>query len=76
MYIHNEIIMAILPILEKSRVESEIHSEQPMSLQDFIGELNHAAWVLSTHNDEGLKMLKFDILNKSVFSIKSLARGF
>ena len=64
MYIHNEIIMAILPILEKSRADSEVRGEQPMPLQDFIGELNHAAWVLSTHSDEGLQMLKFDIIGK------------
>ena len=61
MYIHNEIILAVLPILEKSRADSEKRDEQPMSLQDFIGEINHAAWIISTYNNEGLKMPKSPI---------------
>lgn len=47
LYIHEQILQAVLPLLETYDLE----------LIDLIGELNHAAWELSVLNKSGIKKL-------------------
>lgn len=52
MYIHNEIQMAVLPLLKKYNLE----------IIDLIGELNHAAWELSVLTKDGIDKLEAKLL--------------
>ena len=54
MYIHEEIIKAVLPIIEKYDLE----------LIDLIGEINHAAWELSVLNKNGIEKLSKELNEK------------
>lgn len=54
MFIHDQIIMACLPILKKYDLE----------LIDLIGEMNHAAWELSVLNKQGIDKLIVELENK------------
>lgn len=47
MYIHDQIITAVLPLIAKYDLE----------LIDLIGEMNHAAWELSVLNKVGIDKL-------------------
>lgn len=58
MYIHEEILHAVLPILKK-------HAKDDFSVQDLIAELNHAAWHLSGLNEIGIKILRADLKKKA-----------
>ena len=52
MYMHNEILKSVLPLLKKYELT-------PLEL---IGEMNHAAWELSVLNARGVEIL-IDELN-------------
>lgn len=47
MYLHQEIQLAVLPLLQKYDLERI----------DLLGEMNHAAWELSVLNEAGLQNL-------------------
>jgi len=48
MYIHEEIMKSVLPLIKKYDLE----------LIDLIGEMNHAAWELTVLNQHGLVKLE------------------
>lgn len=51
MYIHEEIQLAVLPLLEK----------YDLGLLDLIGEMNHAAWELVPLSDAGIRKLRAEL---------------
>lgn len=55
MYIHEEIQLAVLPLLEKYDLEK----------LDLIGEMCHAAWELMPLNHDGLLRLREELLAKA-----------
>lgn len=54
MYIHEQIIKAVLPLMEKYDLE----------LIDLLGELAHAAFELSVLNEDGIKKLQEKLRGK------------
>lgn len=55
MYIHEEIQLAVLPLIEKYN----------LSALELIGEMNHAAWELSVLNKQGLQKLLVRVEKKA-----------
>lgn len=55
MYIHEEIQLAVLPLLKKYDLE----------LIDLIAEMNHAAWDFSALNERGIKTLHAELKQKA-----------
>lgn len=51
MYIHEEIIKAVLPLIQKHDLE----------LIELVGEINHAAWELSVLNEAGIERLEQEL---------------
>ena len=51
MYIHEEIIKAVLPLIKK----------YDLTQLDLIGELNHAAWELAVLNKRGIEKLEDEL---------------
>lgn len=53
MFIHNAILKAVLPLLEKY--------DPPLTVAEIIGEMNHAAWELSVLSDAGVQKLMVEL---------------
>lgn len=57
MYIHEEILLAVLPLMEKHDI----------GLLDLIGEMNHAAWELTPLSPAGIRALRGELENAKNF---------
>jgi hypothetical protein len=58
MFIHEELLLAVLPVYKK-------HRKDDFQVSDLIAELNHTAWILSSFNAKGVAMLHAELKQKA-----------